>query len=241
MLAAEFTYYLPDASLREVSRVAGVSLEDVLSHDQEKVWNNPAFHDRMLEQIKKTPFDSRFLSGKLFDVWKTPDPQTLKELFKPRAVQPAVQTRLTKEEKKKQAREKRREYQKELQEKIKYGLVPPPPPKVKLSNFMRVLANEAAQDPTKVEQEVRKLVEENQKKHIERNEARKPTAEQKKEKMLKKLKKDSAKECRVAVFVVRVGSADPVNEGLQDQSQGPEERRGARAQRLLSRARPRPG
>lgn len=158
----------------------------------------------MLQLLSKFRFDSEHLNPKIFETQSGIDQSRLDEMFKPRAIQPVLQTRLTKEEKKKQAKEKRREYQKELQEKIKYGIIPPPPPKVKLSNFMRTLANEAVQDPTKVEQEVRKLVEETQKKHIERNEARKLTAEQKRDKMMKKLKKDSAKECRVCIFLLRV-------------------------------------
>jgi hypothetical protein len=44
---------------------------------------------------------------------------------------------LTKDEKKKQRRRKRLEKQKEMQEKIKLGLVEPPPPKVKFSNFLK--------------------------------------------------------------------------------------------------------
>jgi hypothetical protein len=100
------------------------------------------------------------------------DQSAINEMFKPKIVQPVLQTRLTKEEKKKAAKEKRREFMKEMQEKIKYGLMEAPPPKVKLTNFMRTLANQAVQDPTAVEQEVRKIVAENQKKHKERNEAR---------------------------------------------------------------------
>ena len=97
------------------------------------------------------------------------------------------------EEKKKAARDKRKEYMRELQEKIKYGLMEAPPPKVKMNNFMRILANEAAADPTKVELEVKKMIDKRQQDHIERNESRKLTKEQKQEKMINKLKKDLSK------------------------------------------------
>lgn len=125
------------------------------------------------------------------------------EWFKPKQPQISVPMKMTKAEKKKQIKDRRKEYQKEIQEKIKYGLMPAPPPKVKLNNFMRVMANQAVQDPTKVEQEVKRLVAERQEKHVQTMESRKLTKEQKKEKMLKKLKRDSAKECRVCLFVLR--------------------------------------
>ncbi|KAJ8289984.1 hypothetical protein GJAV_G00007430 [Gymnothorax javanicus] len=62
---------------------------------------------------------------------------------------------LTKKEQKKLRRQTRREKQKELQEKVRLGLMPPPEPKVRISNLMRVLGTEAVQDPTKVEAHVR--------------------------------------------------------------------------------------
>ena len=46
---------------------------------------------------------------------------------------------LTKRERKKLRRQNRREAWKDKQEKIRLGLEPPPEPKVKLSNLMRVL------------------------------------------------------------------------------------------------------
>ena len=42
--------------------------------------------------------------------------------------------------------------------KVRLGLVAPDEPKVKLSNLMRVLGNEAVMDPTKVEAHVRAQV-----------------------------------------------------------------------------------
>jgi hypothetical protein len=57
---------------------------------------------------------------------------------------------LTKKERKKLRRQNRREAWKEKQDKIRLGLLPPDEPKVKMSNLMRVLGNEAVLDPTKV-------------------------------------------------------------------------------------------
>jgi U4/U6 small nuclear ribonucleoprotein PRP3 len=55
-------------------------------------------------------------------------------------------------------RKRRFDKLKDLQEKIKAGLVEPPPPKVKLSNMMNVYQNEAVTDPSKVEQEVKRQI-----------------------------------------------------------------------------------
>uniref|UniRef100_A0A674CES2 U4/U6 small nuclear ribonucleoprotein Prp3 n=1 Tax=Salmo trutta TaxID=8032 RepID=A0A674CES2_SALTR len=97
---------------------------------------------------------------------------------------------LTKKEQKKLRRQTRREGQKELQEKVRLGLMPPPEPKVRISNLMRVLGTEAVQDPTKVEAHVRAQMAKRQKAHEEANAARKLTTEQRKEKKVKKLKED---------------------------------------------------
>ncbi|KAK5599875.1 U4/U6 small nuclear ribonucleoprotein Prp3 [Crenichthys baileyi] len=110
---------------------------------------------------------------------------------------------LTKKEQKKLRRQTRREGQKELQEKVRLGLMPPPEPKVRISNLMRVLGTEAVQDPTKVEAHVRAQMAKRQKAHEEANAARKLTAEQRKEKKVKKLKEDLTTGVHVAVYRIR--------------------------------------
>jgi U4/U6 small nuclear ribonucleoprotein PRP3 len=82
------------------------------------------------------------------------------------------------------------EREKERQERVLMGLEPPPPPKVKISNLMRVLGAEATADPTQIEQEVRKQMAERVSAHEARNQARKLTKEEKKEKKKKKFEKD---------------------------------------------------
>ncbi|CAG8617113.1 24029_t:CDS:10 [Cetraspora pellucida] len=62
---------------------------------------------------------------------------------------------LTKREQKKLRKQRRLELQKEKQDKIRLGLLPPDLPKVKLSNLMRVLTNDAVQDPTKIEAQMK--------------------------------------------------------------------------------------
>ncbi|KAL2084714.1 hypothetical protein ACEWY4_020232 [Coilia grayii] len=110
---------------------------------------------------------------------------------------------LTKREQKKLRRQTRREGQKEVQEKVRLGLMPPPEPKVRISNLMRVLGTEAVQDPTKVEAHVRAQMAKRQKAHEEANAARKLTAEQRKEKKVKKLKEDLTQGVHIAVYRIR--------------------------------------
>ncbi|XP_034553366.1 U4/U6 small nuclear ribonucleoprotein Prp3 isoform X2 [Notolabrus celidotus] len=110
---------------------------------------------------------------------------------------------LTKKEQKKLRRQTRREGQKEVQEKVRLGLMPPPEPKVRISNLMRVLGTEAVQDPTKVEAHVRAQMAKRQKAHEEANAARKLTAEQRKEKKVKQLKEDLTDGVFIAVYRIR--------------------------------------
>ncbi|RKP09495.1 pre-mRNA processing factor 3-domain-containing protein, partial [Thamnocephalis sphaerospora] len=107
---------------------------------------------------------------------------------------------LTEKERKKLRRQRRLETLREKQDKIRLGLLPPEPPKVKLSNLMRVLGNEAIQDPTKMEAYVRSEVRKRQDKHMQMNEERKLTDDQRREKRRQKLDEDAAKGIHVLVF-----------------------------------------
>lgn len=70
---------------------------------------------------------------------------------------------MTKKEQKKLRRQTRREAWKEKQEKIRLGLEPAPEPKLKMSNMMRVLGQQAVQDPTKIEAHVKEQMMKRQK------------------------------------------------------------------------------
>uniref|UniRef100_UPI00358E9501 U4/U6 small nuclear ribonucleoprotein Prp3 isoform X2 n=1 Tax=Myxine glutinosa TaxID=7769 RepID=UPI00358E9501 len=107
---------------------------------------------------------------------------------------------LTAKERKKLRRQTRREAQKEIQEKVRLGLIPPPEPKVRISNLMRVLGTEAVQDPTKVEAHVRAQMAKRQRLHEEANAARKLSSEQRREKKMKKLKEDTSAGVYIAVY-----------------------------------------
>lgn len=107
---------------------------------------------------------------------------------------------LTKKERKKLRRQRRNETQKDKQDKIRLGLLPPDPPKVKISNLMKVLGDAAIQDPTKVEAKVRKEMEERQKQHEKANEQRKLTPAERREKLKNKMASDQSSGNEVAVF-----------------------------------------
>ncbi|XP_055624221.1 U4/U6 small nuclear ribonucleoprotein Prp3 [Toxorhynchites rutilus septentrionalis] len=110
---------------------------------------------------------------------------------------------LTKKERKKLRRQNRREAWKEEQEKIRLGLEPPPEPKLRISNLMRVLGTEAVQDPTKIEAHVREQMAKRQKAHEEANAARKLTDDQRRDKKVRKMKEDTSLGVHVSVYRIR--------------------------------------
>lgn len=117
---------------------------------------------------------------------------------------PPQPLKLTKKEMKKLRTQRRQAREKEKQALIAQGLLEPPKPKVKISNLMRVLGEEASMDPTAIEKEVRKQMEERQRAHEDRNLARQLTPAEKREKKLKKMfDSDLPNETHVAVFRIR--------------------------------------
>lgn len=110
---------------------------------------------------------------------------------------------LTKKEMKKMRRMRRRAEQEDKRDRIKMGLQPPDPPKVKLSNLMRVLTSEAIADPTKVEARVRREVAARKDQHEQTNLERKLTDEERKAKMDEQKQKDLAKGNFTLVFKIK--------------------------------------
>jgi U4/U6 small nuclear ribonucleoprotein PRP3 len=109
---------------------------------------------------------------------------------------------LTSKEQAKLRRQRRMADLKEQQAKIRLGLEPAPPPKVKKGNLMRVLGEEAVKDPTAVEARVNREIAERHQKHLEMNEDRKLTKEQRHEKLAANQEKDAAKGIHVLVFKI---------------------------------------
>ncbi|OJD37030.1 u4 u6 small nuclear ribonucleoprotein [Diplodia corticola] len=109
---------------------------------------------------------------------------------------------LTKKEQAKLRRQRRMAEHKEQQAKIRLGLEPPPPPKVKKSNLMRVLGEQAVKDPTAVEARVNREIAERAEKHERDNQARKLTKEQRLEKLAANQETDASKGIIMCVFKV---------------------------------------
>lgn len=107
---------------------------------------------------------------------------------------------LTEKEQKKLRRQRRMAERKEQQAKIRLGLEPPPPPKVKKSNLMRVLGEQAIQDPTAVEARVNREIAERKAQHEETNAERKLSKEQRHEKLTRQQAQDAAQGIHVRVY-----------------------------------------
>ncbi|EJT99311.1 PRP3-domain-containing protein [Dacryopinax primogenitus] len=117
---------------------------------------------------------------------------------------------LTKKEQKKMRKQRRAAELQDHQDRVRMGLIPPDPPKVKLSNMMRVLTSDAVQDPTKVEARIRREVAQRRVQHEKMNEARKLTDEQRREKVEQKKEEEEKKGLFGAVFRIRT-LADPAH------------------------------
>ncbi|KAI6781984.1 U4/U5/U6 small nuclear ribonucleoprotein-like protein [Emericellopsis cladophorae] len=109
---------------------------------------------------------------------------------------------LTSKEQAKIRRQRRMAELKEKQTKIGLGLVPAPPDKVKKGNLMRVLGDVAVKDPTAVEARVNREIAERHQQHVDMNEERKLSKEQRHEKLKSKQEKDAGKGIHVLVFKI---------------------------------------
>lgn len=96
----------------------------------------------------------------------------------------------------------------EKQDRVRMGLLPPDPPKVRLANLMKVLTTDAVQDPTKVEARVRREVAGRKIAHDKMNNERKLTEEARHEKIENKKAEEERKGLFVAVFKIKTLS-DP--------------------------------
>ncbi|KAK4154150.1 pre-mRNA processing factor 3-domain-containing protein [Chaetomidium leptoderma] len=111
---------------------------------------------------------------------------------------------LTPKEQQKLRRQRRMMELKEKQAKIRLGLEPAAPPKVKKSNLMRVLGEEAVKDPTAVEARVNREIAARFETHMQANEERKLSKEDRHEKFAANQAKDAAKGNHMLVF--KIGS-----------------------------------
>lgn len=109
---------------------------------------------------------------------------------------------LTPKEQQKLRRQRRMMELKEKQAKIRLGLEPAPPPKVKKSNIMRILGEEAVKDPTAVEARVNREIAARLENHMQANEERKLSKDERHEKLATNQAKDAAKGIHVLVFKI---------------------------------------
>jgi U4/U6 small nuclear ribonucleoprotein PRP3 len=91
---------------------------------------------------------------------------------------------------------------KEHQAKIRLGLEPPPPPKVKRGNMMRVMGEQAIADPTAVEMLVEGQIQQRHEDHVTANEDRKLTKEERLSKLAANQEKDAQKGLYMCVFKI---------------------------------------
>ena len=111
---------------------------------------------------------------------------------------------LTPAERMKLRKLKRREKVREMQDKVKMGLLKPPPPKIKMKNLMLVLGKEAVAGPSSIENAVKAQVEERLRGHQQRNEERKLTPDLRRLKNISKWTKgvDYTNKLEISVFLI---------------------------------------
>ncbi|GAA5973865.1 hypothetical protein JCM11641_003202 [Rhodosporidiobolus odoratus] len=110
---------------------------------------------------------------------------------------------LTKKEMKKKRKMRRQAELQDKRDRQKMGLLPPDPPKVKISNMMRVLTQDAIADPTKVEAQVRREMVARERKHLKDNASRALTADERRAKIDNEYAKDESKGIQAMAFKVR--------------------------------------
>jgi U4/U6 small nuclear ribonucleoprotein PRP3 len=111
---------------------------------------------------------------------------------------------LTEKERDKLRRLKRKEREEDMQNQIRLGLMRPPPPRIKLKNLSRVLAQQAVAGPSAVEQVARAQAEQRVRDHEQRNLENKLTPEQKRAKNIAKWTKplDYSDVVKTSVYMI---------------------------------------
>ncbi|KAI6132284.1 pre-mRNA processing factor 3-domain-containing protein [Pisolithus croceorrhizus] len=118
--------------------------------------------------------------------------------------------KLTTKEQKKMRKQRRQAELQDKRDRIRMGLIPPDPPKVRLANLMKVLTSDAVQDPTRVEARVRREVAMRKHQHEKMNAERKLTDDQRREKIENKKVEEEKRGIYGAVFKVKTLS-DPAH------------------------------
>ncbi|KAF7350512.1 U4 u6 small nuclear ribonucleoprotein [Mycena venus] len=106
-------------------------------------------------------------------------------------------------EQKKMRKLKRAADLQDKRDRVAMGLIPPDPPKVRLSNMMKVLTSDAVQDPTRVEARIRREVAMRKHTHEKMNAERKLTDDQRREKIETKKAEEDKRGIHGAVFKIK--------------------------------------
>jgi U4/U6 small nuclear ribonucleoprotein PRP3 len=109
---------------------------------------------------------------------------------------------LTKKERRKIRRKNRMERERDKQDLIRLGLIPKEQSRLKLSNLMKVLTDDAVAAPSAMEKRVRDQVAERLKAHNMENLSRKLTPAERRAKATKKLAEDTSHEVHALLFRV---------------------------------------
>lgn len=120
----------------------------------------------------------------------------------------AMPVYLTEKEKKRISRNKRLEKEKEKQDMVKFGLMPAPPPKIKMSNYQKIMSKDAICDPSGTELIAKAIVQKRLEDHLQSNEDRKLKSEAKEQKLLRKHLAAQQEECHQALFRIDVDLAE---------------------------------
>ena len=168
-------------------------------------FRSPGIKQEIKQEMKQEfafslPPDSEWWDGALGEITRLiehPVPAKIVEISsKPEAA------RLTPKEMKKLRKLKRQEKVKEIQDKIRMGVLPPPPPKLRLANLARVLGAAATADPSKIEAQARADAAARLDAHIQRNENRKLTDEERRLKNIKNWAVAEGEVLKIAAFTV---------------------------------------
>jgi Protein of unknown function (DUF1115)./pre-mRNA processing factor 3 (PRP3). len=155
--------------------------------------------DKIQNLIQRCSTEASIQNSKTFRLVQHPVP--VKPPNAPK--EPVASTlHLTKKEMRRQRKLRRAEKQRELQDMQAAGLIPAPEPKLTLSNFMKVLGDQAIMDPSKMEAKVMEQIQARKLKHEKMNAERKLTKEQRAEKRDRKLSEDTSYAVSVALFLV---------------------------------------
>lgn len=169
----------------------GLELEEVEEVPDIEWWDQPILGGSSLEEVMLRLNQTNHRPEDIFDgITNLVEHPEIKQPPGPDQSVVDIPIFLTKDEKKKLRRQNRRNQEVERQEKIKLGLLPKPEPKLKRSNIMFTLGTEATTDPTMAEQMVRRQEEKRKQDHMDRNELKKLSAEEKRTKNLKKIRED---------------------------------------------------